>query len=189
MNLFNFFFHNFLAAPTAEGIVNQLFPNVWVFIAHTLATIALLFILSKLVYQPFKRMMRERRNKIKTILVNANEKYEDANKKNNLNTQILTKTKNSVNKIIDDATKKVNLKKDQILNDAKGQSNKIILEAKKQILEENQKNKKKIKETISKSSVLIASKIIEKELKITDHKKIIDKFINDVDLDTDLSDE
>ena len=177
------------AAPTASGIVNQLFPNLWIFIAHTLATISLLVILSKLVYQPFKRAMRERRNKIKSILIDANKKHDLAQKEQIENEKILQENKDNISSLVKKSQDEASLDKIKIINIANEKANKLMHEAKKNIISDNEKNKDKIKDIIGTTAIDIASRIIEKELLLKDHKGIINNFIKNIDLVEDDYDE
>ncbi len=174
--------------PTAEQIINELFPNLWIFIAHTLATISLLIILSKLVYEPFKRAMRNRRQEIKSILIQANKKNDIADKKEKQNNKLLEETRSKVNQVIQNAQTEAEIDKEKILKIAMEQSEEMVNNAKKAIISENKKNNEHLREVISKNAVLIASKIVEKQLKESDHNKIIDNFISNLDLNEDYND-
>ncbi len=174
--------------PSANEIINELFPNLWVFIAHTLATISLLIILSKLVYEPFKRAMRKRRQDIKDILIAANEKQDFAEKSVQENIKILNNTKSKVSDILKNAEFEAEKNKDQIISEAVNESNEIINVAKKNIISENKRNNEKAKELVAKNSILIASKILETKLDYKDHKKLIDEFISDLDLNGEYDD-
>ncbi len=183
------FFNYTFDAVSAAQIVNQLFPNLWIFIAHVLATISLLIILSRLVYRPFKKMMHERRKKIKSILIEANKKESLADKKLNENNKILQNTKNNINGMLKKAHEEIAIDKNKILDDANYRATEIINDAKQSIISDNEKNKEKIKETIGKTAIDIASKIIEKNIQQKDHKKIINNFIDNIDLSDDYENE
>ena len=71
----------FGAAVDPNQIINQLFPNLWIFITHVIATIILLILLTRWVYNPFRKAMRQRRFLIQQRINEAVVKEAEANKK------------------------------------------------------------------------------------------------------------
>lgn len=174
-----------LNSPNAAEIVNQLFPNLWIFIAHTLASISLLFMLSKWVYEPFKKSMRARRNNIKAILIDANEKKIEAEDKLLISNKKLLDVNFEAKNIINEAKELANLQKEQIIRNANEESKKIINNTKSNIVILNKNNQEYIKKTIKNMSIQIAQDIIKKELNEKNHLDIINTFIDKIKLNED----
>ena len=78
----NIIFIHFLSENPIEkfgdDIRNALFPNLPTFIAHVIATIILLTIISVLGYKPFKKAQNEKFNYIKKQIEDANMKFENS---------------------------------------------------------------------------------------------------------------
>ncbi|WP_375317635.1 hypothetical protein [Spiroplasma endosymbiont of Virgichneumon dumeticola] len=70
---------NFNAIVSGDDIVNQLFPNLPVFIAHIFASVILLLVLWRWVYAPFRKALHGRHLAIKDKLDDASSKQSLAN--------------------------------------------------------------------------------------------------------------
>ena len=168
------------AAINPAEIVNQLFPNLWIFIAHLIATIVLLFLLTKWVYNPFRKSMRERRNFIKEKINDAVFKQAKANKNQAISLQKINDAKEEANQIIMMAKKEASDQKLDILNEAKQEAKIISENSKKSILEDREKANEDIKNKISEISILAAAKILNKEIDHKTHEELVKKSIEEL---------
>jgi len=161
-------------------IINNLFPNLWIFLANTLTVISLLFILSKLVYRPLKHALHLRSKKIKDTLIAANNDKQKALKQKLEAQKQLTKTINDSNLMLKVAKKQGILQKNKIIVEAKSLATKIVADAKLNAKAEQEANKTKIQQLIIHTAISIATKIVDLEINSKKHQELIDKAINQI---------
>ena len=161
-------------------IINNLFPNLWIFLANTLTVISLLFILSKLIYKPLKHALHLRSKKIKDTLIAANNDKQKALKQKLEAQKQLTKTINDSNLMLKVAKKQGILQKNKIIVEAKSLATKIVADAKLNAKAEQEANKTKIQQLIIHTAISIATKIVDLEINSKKHQELIDKAINQI---------
>jgi len=143
----------------------------------------LLFVLTKFAWKPINKM-----------ITNRNQSIEDALKQADLAREEMKQLKADNERILSEAR----LERDKMLQDAKEMKNKIIGEAKGEAQKEVEKVKKaataeieaqkaaameEIRNQVLDLSVLVAEKVIRKELKSTnEHEKFVDDLLKDVKL-------
>ncbi|WP_416371464.1 F0F1 ATP synthase subunit B [Mycoplasma putrefaciens] len=162
-------------------IVSALFPNLPNFIAHVLATIVLVVILSELVYKPFRQAVDKQRDKINEILSDAIEKQSQANTQIQQANLLLEDAKTESLSIIKTAKIDAEAQKNQILNSATTQARNIQNQAKTSIAQERLKAESEIKQTIVNLAFDAAEKILNKEIDKQTNKQLIDEFIDNLD--------
>ncbi len=168
------------AVDPAE-IVNQLFPNLWIFLAHLFATFILLFLLSKWVYNPFRRMMRARRQFISNTIKDATTKQADANRNQQLTTIRLEKARTEANLILHDATLEAEHKKLIILNSAREENQNLHDHFQMLIAQEKESMEDDIKKSIVENAFLIADKLVKKRASKAEEEQIINEIIDQLE--------
>ena len=92
----------------------------------------------------------------------------------------LSDAKNEANEILKTATRKAVLKEEEIITDANNQASKIIERAHGQIELEKSSAFAELRDEVSELSVMIASKVLERDINESDHKEMIDKIIREM---------
>ncbi|NSW45047.1 MAG: F0F1 ATP synthase subunit B [Bacteroidales bacterium] len=149
----------------------------WMLIAFSI----LLFILGKFAWKPILKTLHEREESIDKALKAAEEAKAEMLKLQANNEQIVAEARKQADTIIKEAREM----KEKIISDAKmaaaNEANKILKNAEATI--ENEKNQamNEIRNQIAEFSVLIAEKIIRKELSNENkQKEYIDSLLNDI---------
>ena len=88
--------------------------------------------------------------------------------------------KNKANEILVSAQKTASIQSEEILRDANAQATAIKAKAESDIAQEKRKAVNEIKDEIGGMAMEIAGKVIEREIKEDDHKKLIEDFIVNV---------
>ncbi|MGL5268694.1 MAG: F0F1 ATP synthase subunit B [Spiroplasma sp.] len=161
-------------------IINQLFPNIPVLIAHIISTIVLLLVLWRWVYNPFRRLLNARHLEIKNKLDAAASKQSLANQDRSEAMKILNSAKSTADSIINDAKNKAYDERKEILNQAHDEAMRITNQSKYDILKQKKKAEQQIKEEIEVISLQVAEKILAQEINQKKHQKIIDDFIDKI---------
>ncbi|WP_374696628.1 F0F1 ATP synthase subunit B [Spiroplasma endosymbiont of Polydrusus formosus] len=162
-------------------IINQLFPNLWIFIAHIIATIILLILLSKWVYNPFRKAMCARRNKIRELIQDAAEKQAKATIDQKEASKLLTKAKVEANNIIASARTEVETKRHQVLETAKAEVMQLNEQAHKEIQKEKEQYYDDIRKSIINVAFNAAEQLLEKEISKEKNEKLVEEFIKELE--------
>lgn len=169
------------ATPGVPEVVGLLFPNLPNFIAHVLATIVLIIILSKLVYKPFRKSIDNRRAEINKLLDDAILNQTTANKDRREAESVLKEAKNESLLIIKNARVDADAQKMQILETASNEANNLQNHAKNSILREKAKAQEEIRKSIIDVAFAAAAKVLEAEVSSDRNTVLIDQFITDLD--------
>lgn len=152
----------------------------WGTVLFTLITfIILLALLKKFAWGPLKSIMDERENAINKDIDDAHEAKVNAKKLEEENRNLLRKTQEEVQTILDDAKHQAKVQQEQIINDANVKANGLVQSAQAEIQQEKQRAIADINNRVSELSVLIASKVINKEISEQDQKDLVEKYIKE----------
>ncbi|PNZ78964.1 ATP synthase F0 subunit B [Mammaliicoccus stepanovicii] len=149
-------------------------------ILFTLITfLILLALLKKYAWGPLKSIMDERENAINKDIDDAHAAKVNAKKLEEENREVLKKTQEEVQTILDDAKHQAKIQQEQIINEANLKANGLVQSAQAEIQQEKQKAIADINNRVSELSVLIASKVINKEISEQDQKGLVEKYIKE----------
>lgn len=123
--------------------------------------------------------MDERENAINKDIDDAHEAKVNAKKLEEENRNLLRKTQEEVQTILDDAKHQAKVQQEQIINDANVKANGLVQSAQAEIQQEKQRAIADINNRVSELSVLIASKVINKEISEQDQKDLVEKYIKE----------
>ena len=152
----------------------------WGTALFTLITfLILLALLKKYAWGPLKSIMDEREETINKGIDDAQAAKVNAKKLEEENRDILKKTQEEVQTILDDAKHQAKVQQEQIISDANVKANGLIQSAQAEIQQEKQRAIADINNRVSELSVLIASKVINKEISEQDQKELVEKYIKE----------
>lgn len=142
--------------------------------------IVLLALLKKFAWGPVMSMMEKRENYIANEIETAEKSRVEAEKAAKEANERLEQTKLEAQKIIENA-KTAGMKQEQdIIASAKEEAERIKQAALADIENEKEKALQALQDKVASLSVLIASKVIEKELDAADQEKLINQYIKEV---------
>ena len=152
----------------------------WTFIAQICNLFIQIYLIKRFLFKPVNKILEERKalanaeidsaEKEKTEAVAMKEEYE----KN------MADAKNKANEILVSAQKTASVQSEEILREANAQATAIKAKAESDIAQEKRKAVNEIKDEIGGMAMEIAGKVIEREIKEDDHKKLINDFIVNV---------
>ncbi len=164
-----------------ETVLDDLLPNLWVFLSHVFAIIVLLLVSIYLVWKPTKTSLVKRHEYIQNEISQAEEIKKNALKQLAEAEQTKINAFNDAKKIIETANDQAYQQKEEIERQALNNSEKIRTQAKydaekiKAEVEENM-NKQIIDIAFAASNALLKSKVSEK-----DSETFVSDFINKLD--------
>lgn len=173
---FSLFFLTSCAPIDSSEIINNLFPNLWVFVSHIIATIILIIIMAWLVWKPTKDSISKRHDYIEGQIKEAEESRNEALKKLAETQKEKVTAINQAQQIIDDANVQAYEIKEKL--EAEGKKNAQIISENALIDAENLK--KEISKNMHDEIVSIALDATEKLLQKKISKKDNDKFVDEI---------
>ena len=168
------------AAESADDSNPLLVLDPGLFVWTILSFLLLMFLLSKFAWKPLLKMLNEREEKIRTAI----EKAENAEKKletlNEQGEKILTDARSESQKLLLSTKETAQNLKEEIEREAKQKANSIIDQARVQIQAEKNQVLSEIKNELSSFSIMIAEKLIKKNINKDDNMKLINESIEKV---------
>ncbi len=160
----------------------QAFISIGAFeiIATFANTIITFLIVRNLLYQPVKNIIAQREKEIDAIYTEAERSKKDAENMKLDYTKRMALAKEEAAELVKKSTKTATQKAEEILADANKQAGHMLKKAEVSIEQEKKRTIKEIQSEISEMAVMIASKVIEKDINEKDHKSLIDEFISNV---------
>ncbi len=159
--------------------------NIWN-ILISLANLALLFwAVKKFLFKPVRAVFEKREADIAKRYSEADIARAEAQ---NAKTQLEEKLKgahDTADVIIKDAQDAAKRRADSILEDANARAESILKHAEDEAQFEMRKAREDIKREIVDVSALLAEKMLEREVKIEDHRAMVDSFIDTIGDDND----
>ena len=140
----------------------------------------LLALLKKFAWGPLMNMMQKREEYVSSEIEEAKKSRLEAEEYTKEAAAQLNKVKQEAQQIIEDA-KKAGIKQEQdIIDSATKEANRIKQQAQVDIQNEKDQAIQALQAQVSSLSVLIASKVIEKEISTQDQEKLINEYIKEV---------
>lgn len=140
----------------------------------------LLLLLKKFAWGPLMDKMEERENYVAGEIETAEKNRLEAEKASKEALEQLKQTKNEAQKIIEDARQTGTKQEAEIIASARKEADRLIQAAQADIQNEKEKALQELQDKVASLSVLIASKVIEKEISAQDQEKLINDFIKEV---------
>ncbi|MDF0726610.1 F0F1 ATP synthase subunit B [Cytobacillus sp. S13-E01] len=140
----------------------------------------LLALLRKFAFGPLMGIMKQRENHIANEISAAENNHQEAKKLAAEQRELIKESRVEAAQLIESAKKLGEDQKDEIIRLARTEAERMKESAKKEIQQEKEQAVTALREQVASLSVLIASKVIEKELSEQDQEKLINEYINEV---------
>ena len=134
----------------------------WTFLAQVCNLMIQLVIFKKLLLNPVKKVIAERKAKADSQIADAE------------------KLRTEANQIVAAAQKTAAARSEELLGEARAQAAALKQKAEADIAQERKKAVNEVKDEIGGMAMEIASKVVEREIKEADHQDLIDEFIKNV---------
>lgn len=147
------------------------------FIFNAINLLIVIGVLYILAYKPVTKMLLEREEKIEGAIEDAAKAQGEANALLAEYQEQIQGARNEAQAIIANATKVGEEMKEEIVNKAREEAAKTLEKAKAEIQGEKTKALKEIKEEIATLTILAAGQVIDKELSVKEHERLIQDFM------------
>ena len=146
----------------------------------TLVTFVILIILlKKFAWGPLKEVMDKRERDINKDIDDAEQAKINAQKLEEENRKTLKETQDEVQKILDDAKIQARKQHEETTHEANEKANGMIETAQSEINSQKERAISDINNQVSELSVLIASKVLRKEISEQDQKELVEKYLKE----------
>ena len=152
----------------------------WTFLAQICNLMIQLVIFKKLLLNPVKKVIAERKAKADSQIADAQKLRTEAEAMKAEYEQNLQNARNEANQIVASAQKTAAARSEELLGEARAQAAALKQKAEADIAQERKKAVNEVKDEIGGMAMEIASKVVEREISEADHKDLIDEFIKNV---------
>ena len=152
----------------------------WTFLAQICKLMIQLVIFKKLLLNPVKKVIAERKAKADSQIADAEKLRTEAEAMKAEYEQNLQNARTEANQIVAAAQKTAAARSEELLGEARAQAAALKQKAEADIAQEPKKAVNEVKDEIGGMAMEIASKVVEREIKETDQQDLIDEFIKNV---------
>ena len=152
----------------------------WTFLAQVCNLMIQLVIFKKLLLNPVKKVIAERKAKADSQIADAEKLRTEAEAMKAEYEQNLQNARTEANQIVAAAQKTAAARSEELLGEARAQAAALKQKAEADIAQERKKAVNEVKAEIGGMAMEIASKVVEREIKEADHQDLIDEFIKNV---------
>ena len=152
----------------------------WTFLAQICNLMIQLVIFKKLLLNPVKKVIAERKAKADSQIADAEKLRTEAEVMKAEYEQNLQNARTEANQIVAAAQKTAAARSEELLGEARAQAAALKQKAEADIAQERKKAVNEVKDEIGGMAMEIASKVVEREIKEADHQDLIDEFIKNV---------
>ena len=163
--------------PEFQSFVYINWWNIVVTICNTLITF---LIIKKFLFKPVKKMLAAREEEVQAIYSNAEKAQTEAEQMRSEYTERLSRAKAEAAEIVGSATRRATVRSEEILRESSQQAAAMMKKAENTIEQERRKAMNELKDEVASLSVMIASKVVERDVKEADHERFIEEFIDKV---------
>ncbi|TRZ36697.1 F0F1 ATP synthase subunit B [Niallia circulans] len=142
--------------------------------------LVLLMLLKKFAWGPIMGIMKQREEFVANEIDSAEKNRIESAKLLEEQRELLKEARTEAKELIDNAKSQGELQRETIIADARKDAERLKNSALLEIEQQKEKAVTAIREQVSSLSVLIASKVIEKELSEQDQEKLINDYIQEV---------
>lgn len=141
--------------------------------------IILMVLLKKFAWGPLMGIMKQREEHVSNEITAAENSRQEAKKLLEEQRSLLKEARTEAQTLIEGARKQGDVQREEIIATARVEAERIKESAKLEIDQQKEKAVAAIREQVASLSVLIASKVIEKELSAADQEKLINEYIQE----------
>lgn len=150
-------------------------------ILQIVSFLTLLGLLTKFLYKPFIKYLDERAQSIKNMTEGAEKAQEQAKRYAQQTHQALEMAKGEALRIKEETRSLSDTERRRIIEEARKEASSLIEIAKKQLGIERESVLKKIRSDVATISVEIARRLLSKEIREQDHKRLIEESMSEIE--------
>jgi F-type H+-transporting ATPase subunit b len=142
--------------------------------------IILIALMARFVVRPLLAMMKERQDYIDQQIATAEENRKEAEKLAAKQQEELKKARQEAKELLERAKAQKEREAEEIIRQAQERAERMINEATAQITREKEKALADLRDEVGRLSVLLAAKVLEKELDAEEQSKLVGRYLEQV---------
>ncbi len=154
--------------------------NLWSLFVTICNTLITFLIIKRFLYKPLRKMLAAREQEVRDLYPHAETARREAEAMKRDYTASIANAKQEAAEIVSNAQKRAEKRAEDIVEQANHEAAAAKQRAEESIEQERKKAMNQMKDEIAGLSMLIASKVVEREVNPEDHKRLIDDFIDKV---------
>ena len=135
-------------------------------------------LVAKLAFPKINELLEERSASIEGKMHEADERLEEAQQTKSQYEQKLSEARDEASRIVDDARQEAEEQRRQIIARAEGEAEQVLERARAEIATERDRAIQQLRAEVSRLSVQLAEKIIQRELDDRTHEDLVDRYID-----------
>ena len=165
-----------------QGNVSEDFVsiNVWTMIFAWVNLLILYILFKKFLFVPIKKMIDARQKEIDDMYSDAESARATAGELKAEYEEKIEKANEESEQILKSAVRRAQLKEEEILKEAGEEAARVLERAEEQIALEKKQALNEVKNEVSAMAIGIASAVIERDVSESEHRDLIDDFINNI---------
>lgn len=162
--------------------IYQAFVSIgwWEILVTMCNTLITFLIIKKLLFKPVKSMLAAREEEVQAMYGAAEQAQSEAESLRQEYTERLSQAKAEAAEIVGSATRRAAVRSEEILRESSQQAAAMVKKAENTIEQERKKAMNELKDEVASLSIMIASKVVERDVKQADHERFIEAFIDKV---------
>ena len=152
----------------------------WEIIVTICNTLITFLVIKKFLFKPVRKMMAAREEEVQTMYTAAEKAQTEAEQLRSEYPERLSKAKEEAAEIVGSATRRATVRSEEILKESSQQAAAMMKKAESTIEQERKKAMNELKDEVASLSVMIASKVVERDVNEADHERFIEDFIDKV---------
>lgn len=154
--------------------------NFWTMIFAWVNLLILYIFLKKLLFVPMKKMIDDRQKEIDDMYSDAESAKDGAAQLKSEYEEKISHAESESEEILKNALRRAQLKEEEILKGANEEASRVLERAEEQIALEKKRALNEVKNEVSSMAIGIASAVIERDVSESEHRDLIDDFINNI---------
>ena len=154
--------------------------NIWHIVISLCNLLILYLMLKKFLYKPVKKMLAERQAAIESRYDEADKALSDAHAAQTEWNEKMAAADEEAAGIVSSAVESANRQSSAILGETKERADRMISRARAEAEAERRQAEDDIKAQIADVSVILAGKILDREINAEDHSDLINSFISEI---------
>ena len=152
----------------------------WTLVFQLCNTLILFLLLKKFFSKPAKAMIDSRAKEVSDTFAKADAAKAEAAQLKAKYEESLRSAREEAGQIVKSARTRAQKSADEIVSEAQAKASDLQLRAQEEIVQEKKRAMGELQSEIGSMAVMIASKIVEKDMNEADHEKLIQEFIREL---------
>ena len=157
--------------------------NGWTMLFAWCNLLIVYLLLKKFLFKPVKKMIDSRQNEVDGMYADAERAQAEAERMREEYEEKISRAEEESEEILRTAGRRAQLRSEEIISEAEREAARTLERASEQIELEKRQALNEVKDSVAEMAIGIAAAVIERDVSESEHKALIDDFIESVNFD------